>query len=189
MTKKIVIAVIIVLALAAIVWASLKSGGPKGEKVYAEPVKSKKIEAVVSAPGEVDPKFKVNISAHVIGKIERLHFNEGDDVKKGQTLIELERSAFTAQRDSMRAQLESRHIEVARAKAQQDTAQLAFDRALNLRKQGIQAQEIFDQARQNLDNARAAYASAQQGVQQAAAGIVQAETDLSYTTITAPTTG
>src|SRR5205085_1450673 len=39
------------------------------------------------------------------------------------------------------------------------------------------------------DNAKAGYASALQGVQQAAATILQANTDLSYTTITAPTTG
>src|SRR3954470_21605999 len=163
--KRALISAAILIVIAAIVYGSIKGGAAKGEKVYAETVKTKKIEAVVTAPGEVDPKFKVNISAHVIGKIEKLHFNEGEDVKKGQVLIELERPAFTAQRDSMRAQLESRHIEVARAKAQLDTAQLQFERAANLRKQGIQTQELYDQARLSLDNAKAALASAQQGVQ------------------------
>jgi HlyD family secretion protein len=179
----------VVLAVAAIIYFSVRGGGDKGEKVYAEDVKPRRIEAVVSAPGEVDPKFKVNISAHVIGKIERLYFNEGDNVKKGQKLIELERPAFSAARDSVRAQLEGRRIEVQRAKAQLDTAQVAYNRALSLRQQGIQAQEAYDQARLNLDNAKAAYASAQQGVQQGAAAIVQADTDLSYTTITSPTDG
>jgi len=179
----------VVIGLGVIVFFSIRGGGQNGEKVYAEPVSARTIEAVVTAPGEIDPKFKVNISAHVIGKIERLNFNEGDDVKKGQVLIELEKPSFTAARDSMRAQLENRRIEVTRAKAQLATAQAAFDRASKLQQQGVQAQEAFDQARLNLDNARAGFASALQGVQQAAASITQAETDLSYTTITAPTTG
>ena len=179
----------VVIAVVAIVYFSVRGGGDQGEKVYAEPVKSRRIESVVTAPGEVDPKFKVNISAHVIGKIERLHFNEGDNVRKGQVLIELERPSFEAARDSVKAQLEGRRIEVIRAKAQLDTAQLAYNRAASLGKQGIQAQEAYDQARLNLDNARAGYASALQGVQQGSAAISQANTDLSYTTITAPTDG
>ena len=88
----------VVIAVVAIVYFSVRGGGDQGEKVYAEPVKSRRIESVVTAPGEVDPKFKVNISAHVIGKIERLHFNEGDNVRKGQVLIELERPSFEAAR-------------------------------------------------------------------------------------------
>jgi HlyD family secretion protein len=188
MKRGLIIAAVVV-AVAAIVYFSVRGGGDQGEKVYAEPVKSRRIESVVTAPGEVDPKFKVNISAHVIGKIERLHFNEGDDVKKGQVLIELERLSFEAARDSVKAQLEGRRIEVIRAKAQLDTAQLAYNRAASLGKQGIQAQEAYDQARLNLDNARAGYASALQGVEQGSAAISQANTDLSYTTITAPTSG
>ncbi|HJW96171.1 MAG TPA: efflux RND transporter periplasmic adaptor subunit [Thermoanaerobaculia bacterium] len=175
--------------LAVIIYFSIKGGSSEAEKVYAEPVKVQKLEAVVTAPGEVDPKFKVNISAHVIGKIEHLYFNEGDTVSRGQKLIDLEKPSFTAARDSVRAQLETRRVEVGRAKSQLDTAEAAFKRAQSLLGQGIQAQEAFDQARQNLDNARAGYAAAQQGVQQTAAALVQSETDLSYTTITAPTTG
>jgi multidrug efflux pump subunit AcrA (membrane-fusion protein) len=66
-----------VLLLLIIVF-SLRSTSPKGEVVYTEPVKRRSIESVVSAPGEVDPRVKVNISANVIGKIDRLHFKEGD---------------------------------------------------------------------------------------------------------------
>jgi len=187
--KRAAIAAAVVVVLAAIVYFSIRGGSTEAEKVYAEPVRLQKIESTVTAPGEVDPKFKVNISAHVIGKIEHLYFNEGDTVTKGQKLLELERPAFIAATNSVHAQLEMRRVEVTRARAQLETAQQAFNRAQSLLGQGIQAQEAFDQARQNLDNARAGYAAAQQGVQQTAASLVQAETDLSYTTITSPTTG
>lgn len=188
-SKRGAIAAAVVVLLGVIIYFSIRGGATDAEKVYAEPVKTQKLEATVTAPGEVDPKFKVNISAHVIGKIDHLYFNEGDTVTKGQKLLDLEKPSFLAARDSVRAQLETRRVEVGRAKSQVDTAQAAFNRAQSLLGQGIQAQEAFDQARQNLDNARAAYASAVQGVQQTAAALVQSETDLSYTTITSPTTG
>jgi HlyD family secretion protein len=144
---------------------------------------------VVTAPGEVQPKFKVNISAHVIGKIERLYFNEGDLVKKGQKLVELERPVYAADRDRMRAELANRRIEVTRARAALQTAELSYKRAVNLREQGIQAQELFDKARLDYENAKAGYASSEEGVRQAEAGLQQAETNLSHTIIQSPIDG
>ena len=55
-----------------IIIASVRSGGPTGEKVYTEKASRRTIEAVVTAPGQIDPKVKVNISAHIVGKIEKL---------------------------------------------------------------------------------------------------------------------
>lgn len=187
--KRGVIAAVIVLVLVLIVVFSIRGRGGSGQKVYAEPAVPRKIESVVTAPGEIDPKYKVNISAHVIGKIEHLYFNEGDTVRKGQKLVDLERASYVAQRDRTRADLRSRKIEVVRAKAGLDTAQLSYDRAAKLRQEGIQAQELYDKARLDLDNARAAYLSAKQGVEQGDAGVVQSENDLSYTTILSPIDG
>jgi len=178
-----------VLLVAVILFASIRGGEQKGEKVYVEPAKAQKIEAVVNAPGEVQPKFKVNISANVIGKIEHLYFNEGDVVKRGQKLVELDARGYVAQRDRVRAALASGRIEVERAKTGLATAELAYNRALNMQRQGIQAQELFDKAKLDYENAKAAYASAQQSVQQAIAGVQQVETDLSYTTISSPIDG
>lgn len=189
MKKKALIAAAAVAALALIVFFSVRGGRAEGEKVYVQPAAARSIEAVVTAPGEVDPKLKVNISAHVIGKIEQLYFNEGDTVRKGQKLVELEKPAFLAQRDRSRAELANRRIEVTRARAAMATAQLAYDRAVKLRAQGIQAQEIYDRAQLDMENARAGFESAEEGVRQAAATLIQAETDLSRTTILAPIDG
>jgi HlyD family secretion protein len=187
--KRGAIGAVALVVIGLIIFFSVRGSGETGEKVYAEPARLRKIEAVVTAPGEVDPKFKVNISAHVIGKIERLYFNEGDLVKKGQKLVDLERPAYAAQRDRMTAELANRRIEVGRARSALENAQVNYNRAVNLQKQGISAQEIFDRARLELNNARAAYESAKEGVRQAAAGVAQAETDLSHTTIVSPIDG
>jgi HlyD family secretion protein len=187
--RRAVAGIAIAVALILIVVFSIRGNAPKGVEVYAEPAKVQKIEAVVTAPGEIDPRFKVNISAHVIGKIDHLYFNEGDLVKKGQKLVELEKPAYMAQRNRANADVSNRRIEVIRSRAALKNAEAAYGRAMNMRQQGIQAQEIFDRARLDLDNARAAYGSSQEGVRQAEAGLLQADTDLSHTTLVSPIDG
>jgi HlyD family secretion protein len=187
--KKTLIIVGAIVLVAVIIFASVRGGGPKGEKVYAEPVTQRNIQAIVTAPGEIDPKVKVNISAHIVGKIEKIYFNEGDSVRKGQRLVDLEKTAYQAAYSRATAAVSNSKIEVARAKTNVSTMEMAYKRAVNLKQQGIQAQELFDQSRQNYDNAVAAYDSARQGVNQAEALLQQAQTDLDHTTILSPITG
>jgi HlyD family secretion protein len=187
--KKTLIIVGAIVLVAVIIFASVRGGGPKGEKVYVEPVTQRNIQAIVTAPGEIDPKVKVNISAHIVGKIEKIYFVEGDSVKKGQRLVDLEKTAYQAAYSRAQAAVSNSRIEVARAKTAMATTEMAYKRAMNLRQQGIQAQELFDQARQANDNAVAGYNSALQGVNQAQALLQQAQTDLDHTTILSPITG
>jgi HlyD family secretion protein len=178
-----------VVVVAIIVFFSVRGGGDGGEKVYVEPVTPRKIESVVTAPSEINPKVKVNISAYVIGKIEKLYFQEGDTVHKGEKLVDLERTAFVAARDRMKSAVSNSRIEVERSKTALATAELEYKRAVAMQQQGIQAQELFDKARLDFENAQAGYASAQQQVVQAQAGLAQAETDLSHTELYSPIDG
>lgn len=187
--KRGLIAAAAVIVIGAIVFFSIRGGQKKGEKVYAEAVKMRDIQAVVVAPGEIDPKVKVSIGAHIVGKIEHLYFKEGDQVRKGQKLVDLERTAYQAQYDRARAELANRRVEVVRARAALATSEAAYGRAVSLQRQGISAQELFDRSRLDHDNAQAGLGSAQAGVQQAEALLAQAVTDLARTTIVSPIDG
>jgi len=187
--KKTLIIVGAIILVAVIIFASVRGGGSKGESVYVEPVTQRNIQAIVTAPGEVNPKVKVNISAYIIAKIYKLYFKEGDSVQKGQRLVDLERTAYQAAYSRAAAAVSNSRIEVARARTNVATTELAYKRAVNLKQQGIQAQELFDQARQSHDNAVAAYDSANQGVAQAQALLQQAQNDLDHTTILSPMNG
>src|SRR5258706_1266134 len=178
-----------VTVVGVIIFASVRGGGSKGEKVYVEPVTPRNIQAIVTAPGEVDPKVKVNISAHIVGKIEKIYFVEGDTVRKGQRLVDLEKTAYQAAFLRATAAVSNSKIEVVRAKTAMATTDTAYKRAVNLGKQGIQAQELFDQARQEHGNAVARYDSAKQGVAQAEALLQSAQTDPDHTTILSPIAG
>jgi HlyD family secretion protein len=187
--KKPLIIIAALVLVGAIIFASVRGGGSKGEPVYVEPVTARNIQAIVTAPGEIDPKVKVNISAHIVGKIEKIYFVEGDTVRKGQKLVDLEKTAYQAAYLRAQAAVSSAKIEVVRARTAMATTDAAYKRALNLQKQGIQAQELFDQARQANDNAVAGYNSAKQGVAQAEALLQSAQTDLDHTTILSPIDG
>ena len=177
------------LLTALIIIGSVRSGAPKGEKVHTATVAPRTIESVVTAPGQIDPKVKVNISAHIVGKIEKLYFEEGDVVRRGQKLVELEKPLYVAQRDRLSAEVASQRVEVQRARAALATAESQYRRAQSLSQQGIQAQELFEQSRLALENARAGLAAAEQGVRQAEAGLRSAAEDLSRTTIVSPLDG
>ncbi|MEO6260266.1 MAG: efflux RND transporter periplasmic adaptor subunit [Thermoanaerobaculia bacterium] len=187
--KRALIAAAAVIVIGAIVFFSIRGGRKKGEKVYAEAVKMRDLQAVVVAPGEIDPKVKVSIGAHIVGKIDHLYFKEGDPVRKGQKLVDLERTAYQAQYDRARAELSNRRVEVVRARAALATSEAAYGRAVSLQRQGISAQELFDRSRLDHDNARAGLGSAQAGVQQAEALLAQTVTDLAHTTILSPIDG
>lgn len=175
--------------LAIIVIASLMGDREHGEKVYATTAETGEIESVVSATGAIDPKVKLNISAHVIGKIEKLYFNEGDWVEKGQKLVELERVAIEAVRDRTSAQLRNAQIEVRRAQVNLDQRKLELDRARQLHNEGVLTEEAYERTRLDYENAAAAVASANEGVRQAQAALGSAQDDLNRTTLVAPITG
>lgn len=178
-----------IVLVAAIIFGSIRANSSDAEKVYIEPVKTQKLEAVVTAPAEINPSLQINVGAHIVGKIERLYIKEGDMVKRGQKLVDLEQFAYTAAAQRAQAQLANSRIEVERARVALATADLAYKRAVNMQNQGIQAQELFDKAKLDIENARAGYGSAQEGVRQAQALLSQAQTDLSHTSIVSPIDG
>ncbi len=81
--------------------------------------------------GEVKPQKQVNLSFNIPGKIERLYFDEGDSVKKGQLLAQLEQQDYKTVRDQSQTQWE---------KAKRD-----YERSQRLWKEGsIQEQIVQD---------------------------------------------
>ena len=76
-----------------------------------------KLSSVVSASGEIKPTTYVNIGANAFGKIVRLHVKEGDHVKKGQLLAQLENVQSSADVNAMRASLQAAETDFLAAEA------------------------------------------------------------------------
>lgn len=188
--KRILIAALVLGLLGLVVFASLRgSRGPKGTKVYVEEVRRQDIGRVVKASGEIDPREKVNISAHVVGKIERLYVEEGDLVRKGQPFLDLEKEAYTAARDQWSAQLRKAHTEVRQAEVSLADARNKLGRARRLNQEGILSAEQLEAAELAQANAELRLEDARESVRQAQANLAEAQDDLRKTTIFSPLSG
>ncbi|MCP4204078.1 MAG: efflux RND transporter periplasmic adaptor subunit [bacterium] len=188
--KRILIGAVVVLVLGGVVFASLKSTSKKkGPRVYGAEVERRSIARLVKASGEIDPRVKVNISAHVIGKIEKLYVEEGDEIAAGEPFLELEREAFTAARDSAAAQLAIAQSRSRQAEINLRDSELKLNRMRRLAEEQIASAEQLEQAELQYNSSELGLEQAREAVLQARAALDKAKDDLSKATIFAPLSG
>ncbi|MCR5886635.1 efflux RND transporter periplasmic adaptor subunit [Hymenobacter sp. J193] len=126
-------------------------------------------------PATVAAINNVELRSQVAGFITGIFFKEGEVVRKGQTLYEIDRRKYQASYQQALANLRSTQATVQNAKVNLD------------RYQRLAEQDAI--ARQIVDNAATAYATAQSQVAVAQAGVQAARTDLDYSLIKAPFAG
>src|SRR5436190_6727354 len=105
--KNVLIALGVVLVGAAIVGANLYFKKDKGLAVTTEAIKARDLEAIVSASGKIQPKRLVNISADTPGRVVNLAVNEGDRVKVGQFLLQIDPKSLRSRVDIGSASLQA----------------------------------------------------------------------------------
>jgi HlyD family secretion protein len=180
--KKIAIGAGGVLLVAILIGVTVRQSSKNVSTVQTGKVVREDLATVVSASGEIKPKTYVNIGANAFGKITHLLVKEGDHVKKGQLLAQLENvqssadvnanqaSVQAAQTDSLAAEaaLKTAQADLVRAQADYDRNKLDWERAQNLFKDGLISKSDFD-SRKN------AWATADSGLLQAQARVAQAK--------------
>ncbi|HEY8020855.1 MAG TPA: efflux RND transporter periplasmic adaptor subunit [Thermoanaerobaculia bacterium] len=176
----------ILLALGG--WAYARRGGDETE-VEVGKVGREDLQAKVTANGKVQAQKKVDISATIAGQITRLAVEEGDRVKKGQFLLQIDqvnpRAAARSTQFSMQALLN----DLDSAKASREQAKADYERARRNAAGGIVAEADLQKARTAFMTGEAAVAAAQQRVDQARATFEGAQDLLSKTTIRSPIDG
>src|ERR1044072_8350029 len=101
MTRRNVLIVLgIVLVGAAVVAANLYYKRETRLTVTTEAIKSRALDATVSASGKIQPKRLVKISAEASGRIVNLAVNEGDRIKKGQFLLQIDPKSLSTRVES-----------------------------------------------------------------------------------------
>ena len=180
--KKIAIGAGAVVVFAILVGLTVYQSGKNVVTVQTGKVQREDLSSVVSASGEIKPKTYVNIGANAYGKITHLYVKEGDHVKKGQLLAQLENvqsnadvnaneaSLQAAQTDAIAADaaMKTAQADLVRAQADYDRNKLDWERAKSLYKDGLIAKSDFD-SRQN------AWATADSGLVQAQTKLAQAK--------------
>ena len=173
--------------------------------------------SIVSASGEIKPKTYVNIGANAFGKITKLYVKEGDRVKKGQLLAQLENVQSSADVSATRASLQAARTDAVAAEAALNTAladlnraksdyereQLDWNRAKGLYKEALIAKSEYDsrhaawqtadaglaQAQARVAQAKAQKDSAERHIAQMSANLTHASDVLQKTTYAAPFDG
>src|SRR4030095_14729795 len=138
--KKVLIVLGVVLLGAAVAAANLYYRRETGLNVVAEVLRARDVEAIVSASGKVQPKRQVNVSANTTGRVTRVAVEEGQRVKTGQFLLEIDPRCLAAQRRRGEAS-----VAAAQSSLQQSRASVQQTRvALELARQNLKrTQELW----------------------------------------------
>ncbi len=179
----------VALMTGAVIYGVQKSQGEL-VTVQAGKVARQDLVSVVTATGEVKPRYYVNIGANVMGRLSEILVAEGDRVKKGQLLARLEAVQAAANVRAQEAALAAAEAETAaseaavrsseenlktvqatvdRAQAELDRSKLDHDRASQLLAERLIARREFDQRKAAFDAAAAALREAQSRVAEARA--------------------
>jgi HlyD family secretion protein len=180
--KKIAIGAGAVVVLGAIVGFTVYQSHKNVVTVQSGKAQRMDLVAVVSASGEIKPKTYVNIGANAFGKITQLYVREGDRVKQGQMLVQLENVQSAADMDAMQASLEAARTDALAAEAALNTSMADLNRAKSdaersdldwTRAQGLYKDALI--AKSDYDMQKAAHQTAVAGLAQAEARVAQAK--------------
>jgi multidrug efflux system membrane fusion protein len=163
----------LVVVLAGCAKAPERRGGRVPVTVAVAETRSVPYE--LDATGTVEPIASADVLPQVGGMVTRIAFREGDDVRAGQVLVELEKTAFATEVARTAALL-------GRDRAQARTAQLNWDRTQSLDKQQLVSQGEMDAARSAAEAAAAT-------VLADSASHARAVLDLEHATVRAPISG
>jgi len=189
--KKILVGIAIVAVLGLGAWLSITQGRDQGIPVRTEVVQRRDLVETVTASGNIRARRTVDMSSDVSARVAELLVQEGDDVRRGQTLLRLDPAQYQANVARNRASLSQAQAQRAQQEANLIRAQRDLDRLLALRTRDslLVSRQQIDDTRTTLEVADATLESAQHGVAQAQAALAEAEDQLSKTVFTAPIDG
>jgi HlyD family secretion protein len=180
--KKVLIGIGVALVLGIIVSVTVYQSRKNLVTVQTGKAQKQSLTSVVSASGEIKPKTYVNIGANGFGKIIELRVKEGDRVKKGQLLAQLENVQSSADVNATRASLQASETDSVAADAAMRTSLADLNRARSdaahakldwERAQGLYKDALI--AKQEYDAKKAVWESADAGLAQAEARVAQAK--------------
>ncbi|HZW72553.1 MAG TPA: efflux RND transporter periplasmic adaptor subunit [Caldimonas sp.] len=177
----VVIGVIVIVAVIALwAWRRFEGAPPKAAAAPSVPVTTTAVDerdmpVFRTGVGTVSAQQSVTVKVRVDGQLERVDFVEGQDVKAGQLLAQIDPRTFQAQ------------LEQAQAQRARDAAQLANAHADLTRYTNLLAQDAA--TRQQVDTQKALVAQLEAAVQTDDAAIHLQQVQLGYTRIVAPISG
>lgn len=161
----------IILGVAVVAIAVVLLFGKKGSYeviLTTQMVEEDSIVQTVTATGEIQPVYKVEVGTQVSGIVQKLYVDFNSQVKKGQLLAELDKSTLNEQVKQSRANLST-------AQSNKALYQKTFDRIASLYASKAATQEEYDQAESQLQQAKNQLVTAQSNYENAVTNLKYAE--------------
>jgi HlyD family secretion protein len=181
----------VILAVAGFIVFRIQKKKHAGTEVRLEKVGKRDLVSAVTASGKIEAKTSVDISADITGRIIQIAVREGDIVKRGQFLLQIDPAQYQAAVARAQGVVASTQAILLQTKANRDQAQRAWDRARQLTQLGenLISPETAEQAQTSLEVAEANYQSTKAQLEQSRAGLQEAKDNLAKTRLTAPISG
>lgn len=156
--KKWVWVLIVLLLAGAGMGAFFARRGENGTLVTVETIQKRDLQAIVSASGKIEPKKTVNISAQTMGRVTRLGVQEGDRVRQGQFLLQIDpvNAEAAVRRDiaavaGAQTMLEQARVGLQSSKANLDVARQNLKRQQELWAAGLTTRESLERAQAEVE--------------------------------------
>jgi HlyD family secretion protein len=190
-TKVGLVVALVVLVVGGIVAFRINKSRNAATEVRLEQVGRRDLVSAVTASGTIEAKTSVDISADITGRIIEIAVREGDVVKRGQFLLQIDPAQYEAAVARAQGVVASTQAILLQTKASRDQAQRAWNRAKQLTELGdnLIAPETAEQSQTALEVAEANYQSTKAQLEQARAGLQEAKDNLAKTRLTAPISG
>jgi HlyD family secretion protein len=157
-------------------------------EVTVEALRNRDLEAIVSASGKIQPKRQINVSANTMGRVTRLAVEEGQRVRAGQFLLEIDPRSLEGQLqrgeasvEAARSTLQQARTNVEQARAQVDLSRQNLKRQEELWKDGLTTREALERAQNELTVREAELKAREQEIQTREQQIRQEQASLSTT--------
>ena len=189
MKRKYIFLIILVVVIAAMIIANLRAKREKGIDVQVEKVQRRDLAMIISASGSIRPKRMVDVSASNIGKVTKVAVKEGDRVRKGQFLLQIDPMELESTVARFEAALEAARANEKLARAKVRQAKSDLERAQSLYEKGYLTEQDVENARANYEIALSQLESARHSVEQQKANLESAKHNLKEVTIKATMDG
>ncbi len=187
--KRAIIVLGVVLVIAFIVISNLRSQREKTVKVTVDKVKATDLTSIISASGEVKPKKNVEISALVPGRIIKIGIEEGDIVKAGDFLLQLDSTQYEANAEGNRAAIQSYRSQLIQDEARLQKDKSYYDRQKKLFDEQLISRDQLETAQLGYDVSVAQVNAIKSQINQAQASLKSTLDNLNKTTFVSPIDG
>lgn len=189
MAKKLLLLLGVIAFVVGIPVARSVIGGANVKQVETETLSARSIQSSVLASGRLAHENEVNLMSEEIGRVTQVYVEEGDRVKAGELLLQIDDETHRAAVEQNAAQVRMQEIAIERQQLRLENLRTQWQRQERLHERGLVDQDSFDLLTNELKLAEVDLQSTREQLSQVRAQLEQAEDRLRKTRVYSPIDG